>query len=47
MTFDELYQHILEVCPNAECSEDVDGQIVVHTGMTVGKDNIVRWLDND
>lgn len=31
MTYNELYEKILEICPNAEMGEDGDGQLVVYT----------------
>ena len=47
MTFDELYRHILEVCPNAQTGEGEDGELIIYTGMRVDKDNVIRWLEND
>lgn len=32
-SFNELYKRILEVCPNAYFDEDMEGQIVIYTGL--------------
>lgn len=33
MTFDDLVQRVLQLCPDAEICRDNEGQIVVYTGM--------------
>lgn len=33
MTFDDLVQSVLQLCPDAEICRDNEGQIVVYTGM--------------
>jgi tartrate dehydratase beta subunit/fumarate hydratase class I family protein len=38
MTFDELLRKLLEICPNGELGEDLDGQLVFYTGFTTDED---------
>jgi hypothetical protein len=37
-TYDDFYRAVLELFPEAEMGEDLAGQLVVYTGMEVGKD---------
>ena len=38
MTVDELMKHVLRVCPNATCSTDLDGQLVIYTDLNPDRD---------
>jgi hypothetical protein len=51
-TYDEFYRWVLSVCPSAIMSQDDDGQLIVHTGFCVDKDDLVYhvadwWMEED
>jgi hypothetical protein len=42
-TFDELYRAILGVLPEATTGEDLDGQLIVYTGLEILEDDSVHY----
>lgn len=38
MTVDELMKHVLRVCPDATWDTDLDGQLVIYTGLDPDRD---------
>ena len=34
MNYEEVFEYILKMFPEAEIAEDNDGQIIIYTGMT-------------
>ena len=42
MTFDDLLNKFLEICPNGELCEDNEGQIVFYTNLTESDDPRIK-----
>jgi len=47
MNFDDLLRAFLDICPNGEIGEDLDGQLVFYTGMELLPSGNVAWMDED
>jgi hypothetical protein len=39
MTFNELMKRVLDIFPNAQIDEDMDGQIVIYTNLMLNENN--------
>jgi hypothetical protein len=41
MDYNEMYRKVLEIFPDAQMEEDMDGQLVIYTDMKVAQDDKV------
>jgi hypothetical protein len=47
MTFDDFMSQVLSNFPNAEVTEDDDGQLVIHTNLRMDNGNVVPFEDDE
>ena len=46
--YDNLYQKVLRLFPNAQMGEDEDGQLIVYTDMMLdGNDDVVKYEERN